>query len=55
MLNDASGGKSWKEHSVRLGQVLDRNKNTADGSKKLWEYARKNFIEPNVEKGILKE
>lgn len=55
MLNDASGGKSWKEHSVRLGQVLDRNKNTADGSKELWEYARKNFIEPNVEKGILKE
>lgn len=55
MLNDASGGKSWKEHGVKLGQVLNRNKNTANGSKELWEYARKNFIEPNVEKGILKE
>lgn len=55
MLNDASGGKSWKEHGVRLGQVLNRNKNTANGSKELWEYARKNFIEPNVEKGILKQ
>lgn len=55
MLNDASGGKSWKEHSVKLAQVLNRNKNTADGSNELWEYAKKNFIEPNVEKGILKE
>lgn len=55
MLNDASGGKSWKEHGVKLGQVLNRNKNTANGSKELWEYARKNFIESNVEKGILKE
>lgn len=55
MLNDASGGKSWKEHGVKLAQVLNRNKNTANGSKELWEYARKNFIEPNVEKGILEE
>ncbi len=55
MLNDASGGKSWKEHGVKLAQVLNRNKNTADGSNELWEYAKKNFIEPNVEKGILKE
>lgn len=55
MLNHASGGKSWKEHSVKLSQVLNRNKNTAEGSKELWEYAKKNFIEPNVEKGMLKE
>lgn len=55
MLNDASGGKSWKEHGVKLSQVLNRNKNTAEGSKELWEYAKENFIEPNVEKGMLKE
>lgn len=55
MLNDASDGKSWKEHGIKLAQVLNRNKNTADGSKELWEYARKNFIEPNVQKGILEK
>ena len=44
-----------RDEFIKLGQVLNRNKNTANGSKELWEYARKNFIEPNVEKGILKE
>ena len=55
VLNDASGGKSWKEHNIKLSQVLNRNKNTAKGSEELWEYAKKNFIEPNVHKGLLKE
>ncbi|MFG6394825.1 MAG: HD domain-containing protein [Lachnospiraceae bacterium] len=55
MLNDASCGKSWKEHGVKLPQVLNRNKNTAEGSEELWQYAMKNFIEPNVKNGILKE
>ncbi|MCX4325783.1 MAG: HD domain-containing protein [Lachnospiraceae bacterium] len=54
VLNDASGGKAWKEHGIKLSQVLERNKNTAKGSKELWEYAGKNFIEPSVEKGMLK-
>lgn len=50
MLNAASGGKSWVEHTVRLKQILERNKNTADGSSELWEYSYNNFILPNVEK-----
>ena len=53
MLNDASGGKSWKEHGVFLNQVLERNKRTKEGSEILWEYAHKNFIEPNVQNGNL--
>lgn len=53
MLNDATGGKSWLEHGVRLSQVLERNANTAEGSKELWDYARARLIEPNVEKGRL--
>ena len=38
MLNDASGAKAWKEHAIKLSQVLKRNSSTAKGSEKLWEY-----------------
>lgn len=54
MLNDASGGKSWQEHGIHLSQVLNRNQKTAEGSVALWEYAREQFIQPNVEAGRLK-
>ncbi len=53
MLNAATEGKSWKEHGIRLSQVLARNQNTAEGSETLWEYAYQKFIAPNVEKGRL--
>ena len=56
MLNAASDGKSWIEHSVRLQQVLNRNRHTGEGSEELWNYCRAHFIEPNVEKGrIIKD
>ncbi|MDE6567393.1 MAG: HD domain-containing protein [Lachnospiraceae bacterium] len=51
MLNDASEGKSWQEHGVRLEQVMRRNERTAEGSETLWNYAKERFIEPNVERG----
>lgn len=54
MLNSATDGKMWKEHNVALSQILRRNKNTADGSKELWEYSRSNFIEPNIISGKIK-
>ncbi len=53
MLNNATDGKAWAEHAVKLSQVLGRNARTADGSKKLWDYAYSNFIDPNVKKGRL--
>lgn len=53
MLNDASGGRSWEEHGVRAGQVLERNKITPEGSRKIWDYACEHFIKPNVEAGKL--
>ncbi len=53
MLNAATDGKSWMEHGIHLNQVLGRNQNTAEGSRKLWEYAYRKFIAPNVEKGRL--
>lgn len=54
MLNAASDGKAWKEHEVRLTQILERNQSTREGSEVLWEYAKKNFIEPNVKSGNIR-
>ena len=55
MLNNASGGKSWEEHAVHLSQVLGRNERTPDGSRDMWDYARENFIEPNIGKTLQKD
>lgn len=46
MLNASTRGKSWKEHGIKLEQVLARNEKTPDGSSTLWEYARETFIRP---------
>lgn len=51
MLNDASEGKSWQEHGVCLSQILCRNQRTAEGSEILWNYAKEQFLEPNLEQG----
>ncbi len=55
MLNNATDGRQWVSHGVRLSQILSRNKNTADGSAVLWEHSYNNFILPNVEKGRIVE
>lgn len=55
MLNHASGGLSWKEHEVTISQVLNRNLSSGKGSEILWNYAKENFIEPNVESGVIIE
>ena len=54
MLNHGTDGKAWLEHGIALSQVLERNKITKEGSDKLWDYAKENFIMPHVEKGHLK-
>ena len=55
MLNNASGGKSWKEHDVHSEMVYKRNARTAEGSEQLWKYADDNFIKPNIEAGNLQK
>ena len=55
MLNAASKGKSWKEKGVCLSQILERNKNTAEGSEELWNYSYNHFIGPNAEKGNIQK
>jgi len=54
MLNDASGGLSWKEHNIKKEQVLKRNEHTALGSKDLWEFCSC-IIEKNVKLENLKD
>ena len=55
MLNNATDGRAWRERGIDVSQVFGRNERTAEGSEILWEYARKNFILPNVEKGNLSD
>jgi putative hydrolase of HD superfamily len=49
LLNAGSGGKSWREHEVKLSQIMKRNETTPDGSRALWEYAKKAVMQ-NVDK-----
>lgn len=51
MLNAATDGKAWVEHEVHIGQILKRNEKTREGSEALWEYAKENWLLPNLEKG----
>ncbi|WP_455056482.1 HD domain-containing protein [Jutongia sp.] len=55
MLNNATDGKSWADRGIRLSQILGRNRNTYKGSKALWEYAKENFLQPNLDKGRIVE
>lgn len=51
MLNDATGGKAWREHNVRHSQILQRQQKSGHGSVKLRDYAAKNMIDKNVALG----
>lgn len=53
MLNDASQGRSWLEHGVRVSQVLKRNERTGEGSQALWDYARERFVLPHRGKELI--
>ena len=55
MLNDASNGVSWDEHQVKLSQILKRNERTADGSEQIWEYAKEEFLQKNIQAGHIIE
>lgn len=55
MLNDASQGKSWLEHGIRLSQVLRRNQRAGEGSRMLWDYARTHFVESHRGKELAED
>ena len=54
MLNAATDGKAWVEHEVSIDQIMKRNARTGEGASVLWEYAQKNWLEPNLKKGRIK-
>lgn len=52
MLNDATDGKSWREHHVKKEQPMKRNARSKDGSKRLWNHIHQ-IIRSRSEKGDL--
>lgn len=54
MLNAATDGKAWVDHEVHMDQILKRNEKTHEGSEELWEYAKENWLLPNLEKGRIR-
>ena len=55
MQQDTTNGKAWANDNRKLSEVLKRNERSALGSKTLWEYARNEFIEPQLQNGNLKK
>ncbi len=53
LLQHASRGRAWREGGRRLSEVLERNARSAEGSRTLWEFARENFIQPEIDRGNL--
>lgn len=54
MLNDATGGKAWREHEVKESQIRRRNENTHLGSEAVWGYCRE-LIEKNIALGNIRK
>ncbi len=54
LLNDASGGKSWKEHGVHRAQPMKRNERIPETSETVWEKMQEIF-DKHVECGNLLE
>ena len=54
LLNDASGGISWREHGVKKSQIYRRNENVCETSKTIWEKMRE-LVEKNIACGNVKD
>lgn len=52
LLNDASGGKSWREHGIFKEQVYKRNERVRQWTPELWEYLEE-LIQKHVGLGNL--
>lgn len=52
LLNDASGGKSWREHGIVKEQVYKRNERVRQWAPEIWEYLE-GLIQKHVELGNL--
>lgn len=54
LLNDASNGKSWKEHGVKKSQIYKRNEKIEETSVPVWEYM-KALVQKHIELGHVKD
>lgn len=54
LLNDASGGISWREHGVYKSQIYKRNEKIEETSETIWELMKR-VIDENIEKGNIKQ
>lgn len=45
-------GKAWKEHQIKVSQVIESNQHIKNGSKELWEFTM-NLINTAVERNYL--
>ncbi len=52
LLNDASGGRSWKEHEVHHSQVCRRNERIPETSREIWEKMQE-IMEKHIKEGHL--
>lgn len=50
LLNDASGGISWREHDVKKSQIYKRNERIEETSKVVWEKMRE-LVDKNIALG----
>ncbi len=50
LLNNASGGISWKEHKVKKSQIYKRNARMEETSQVIWEKVR-DLVAANIDKG----
>lgn len=50
--NYLNQGDTWKKYNITSEQVINRNKEIANGSEPLWEYAQQ-IIRKSVDQGIL--
>lgn len=50
LLNDASGGKSWKEHGVHKNQIYKRNEKVLETSETVWNVIQE-IVEDHVKRG----
>lgn len=50
--NHLNQGDTWRKYNITSDQVLNRNREIANGSESLWEYAE-HIINKSVEEGIL--
>ena len=54
LLNDASGGLSWKEHQVRKSQIYKRNEKIEETSETIWN-CMKEIVQKHIECGHVEE